>query len=106
MSTDNNQIKITNNTQEERYEVWVDGHVAELVYEREGDQITYLHTGVPRELEGRGIGSQLAHAALEDARNQHLTVVPLCPFVKIYIQRHPEYLSLLSEEQRTRLRKG
>ena len=53
------------------------------------------HTGVPFALEGRGIASRLARAALEYARAHELKVVPLCSFVAGYIQKHPEYKDLL-----------
>lgn len=105
MSTDFEHIEVKNNEDEQQYEVKIGGHTAMLVYEREGDNITFLHTEVPPALEGHGIASKLAHAALEDARAQELSVVPLCPFVASYIRRHPEYLSLLTEAEQARLRK-
>lgn len=106
MSTDFEHIEVKNNADEQQYEVKAEGHTAMLVYEREGNSITFLHTEVPPALEGHGIASALAHTALEDARAQQLSVVPLCPFVASYIRRHPEYLSLLSEAEQARLRKA
>jgi predicted GNAT family acetyltransferase len=55
----------------------------------------YLHTVVPPALEGHGVASKLADAALRDARARHQTVVPRCPFVAAYIERHREYQDLL-----------
>jgi uncharacterized protein len=106
MSTDFEHIEVKNNEDEQQYEVELEGHTATLAYEREGNTITFLHTEVPPELEGHGIASKLAHTALEDARAQGLTVVPLCPFVASYIRRHPDYLPLLTETEQARLRKG
>jgi uncharacterized protein len=103
MSTDDDQIVVKNNEEEQRYEVQVGGYLAELVYEREGNTITFLHTGVPPELSGHGIANKLAHTALEDARAKKLTVVPLCPFVASYIRRHQEYLSLVTPTEKARL---
>jgi hypothetical protein len=57
--------------------------------------MTILHTGVPLELEGHGIGSRLARAALEYARAHGLRVVPVCPFVRAYLKQHPEYLDVV-----------
>jgi predicted GNAT family acetyltransferase len=54
------------------------------------------HTEVPKELEGRGIGSALVRGLLEIARAQGLKVQAVCPFVKAYLDRHPEYADLLS----------
>jgi predicted GNAT family acetyltransferase len=106
MSSDEREITVTNNEAKQRYEVWVDGHLAVLTYERQGDSIVYLHTGVPSVLAGRGIANQLARTALDEARAQNRLVVPLCPFVAAYIRRHPEYLMLVSESQRTQFQQG
>ena len=100
---DNNQIEVRNNTAAHRYEVELDGQLAILTYSQRGNQIAFLHTGVPEELEGHGIANALAQTALEDARAQHHMVVPACPFVAAYIRRHPEYLSLLSDTEKARL---
>jgi hypothetical protein len=81
----------------------MDEQFAVLTYKQQAGRIVFLHTGVPPALEGRGIASQLASFALEEARAQHLTVVPRCPFVASYIRRHREYLSLLTEAEQARL---
>src|SRR5215831_3640247 len=96
MSAESEPIVVENNEQRSRYEVHVDGKMAVLTYARAGDQIVFLHTLVPEPLEGRGIASQLAHTALEDARAAHLQVVAQCPYVAAYIRRHPEYLEILT----------
>lgn len=103
MTIDYNQIIVKNNEAEQRYEAQAGEYLAELVYEREGDTIIFLHTEVPSALSGHGIANKLAHTALEDARAKHLTVVPLCPFVASYIRRHQEYLSLLTPAEKARL---
>ncbi len=54
-----------------------------------------LHTEVPKELNGKGIGSALVRGLLDIARTQGLKVVPVCPFVSGYIAKHPEYADLL-----------
>jgi predicted GNAT family acetyltransferase len=73
-----------------RFVVETDGQIAELVYQLDDDRLLLLHTGVPRALEGRGIGTQLVGAAIEEARRRGLTVVPLCPFAREWLRRHPE----------------
>ena len=73
-----------------RFESIVDGHLAFLRYEKDGGRIVLAHTEVPSELEGRGVGSALARAALDYARKNDLAVVPRCPFVKAYLERHPQ----------------
>ena len=80
-----------------RFELHVDGQVAFLTYRRSGGNISLDHTEVPESLRGRGIADRLARAALESARSEGLAVVPVCPFVKAYIRRHPEYRSMVSK---------
>lgn len=87
--------EVHHNLATSRFEIQVESHIAVLDYNQRGDVITFIHTGVPAELEGRGIGSQLARAGLEYAREKTFKVVPLCSFVAGYIERHPEYQSLL-----------
>jgi uncharacterized protein len=86
---------IIHNVNENRFEIGKDGVLAVLEYSREGEKIIFTHTGVPPALEGQGIASRLARAALEYARVQRLKVVPLCSFVSGYIRKHPEYADLL-----------
>ena len=78
-----------------RFEMLAEGHTAVLEYTLDGDTISFIHTGVPAQLEGRGIGSQLAHAGLEYARENGLKVIPVCWFISGYIERHKEYQTLL-----------
>lgn len=81
-----------------RYEVTIDGHVAELVYRRHVPGVIELvHTGVPEELRGRGLAQVLAKHALDAARAAGDRVVVKCPFVATYIKRHPEYADLVAQ---------
>jgi predicted GNAT family acetyltransferase len=84
------------NRAEQEFEMTVDGKRAIAAYQREGDTITFTHTKVPSSLEGHGIGSKLVRFALDSARDEGLKVVPQCPFVAAYIERHPEYRDLLA----------
>jgi len=58
--------------------------------------IALVHTEVAPALSGRGIASRLAHHALEYARTNHFQVIPVCPFVRAYLKRHPEYADILA----------
>lgn len=89
--SNNDAVIVRDNPAASRYETIVDGKLAMAQYRLSGDRITFIHTEVPAELEGRGIASQLARYALDDARRRGLTVVPICPFISGYIRRHPEY---------------
>jgi len=64
-------------------------------YRREQGVVTMTHAEVPAELNGQGIGSQLVKGALDLVRKDGEKVIPVCPFVAIYIKRHSEYQALL-----------
>jgi predicted GNAT family acetyltransferase len=87
-------MRVTDNPAQHRFEVSLDGHVAFTSYRRDGDVLVVCHTEVPREFEGRGIGSALVKGVLESARADGLKVRPLCSFVAAYIDRHPDYADL------------
>ena len=76
--------------------------IGEAAYRRRNGRIAFTHTEVDEALEGRGFGSRLAAAALDDARRQGLEVVPLCPFIARFIDRHPEYEDLVAADYRAR----
>lgn len=79
-----------------RFEIFESGQIAYLQYVEEGGVIDMQHTNVPAQLEGEGIGSALVNAALEYARENSLKVIPTCPFVRAYIEKHPGYKNLLN----------
>lgn len=89
------KLQVTNNVAAGRWEATVEGHTAFAEYFIRGNVVTFPHTVVPKELEGRGIASALARTALDDARTRGLTVIPRCPFFHRYIERHPEYADLV-----------
>jgi hypothetical protein len=91
---------VTHNAEEKRFEVVLDGQTAELAYLREPHVIALVHTEVPEAFEGQGVGSRLARAALDYARDEGLRVMAVCPFVASYVERHPEYRPLLVRESR------
>lgn len=105
MEVDLDQVTVQDNKAEERYEATVNGHLAQIDYERQGNTIIFIHTEVPDALEGHGIAGKLARTALDDARAQHLAVVPFCPYVASYIRRHPEYKELVPQQYWERLLK-
>ena len=81
---------VIDNGERSRFEVTVDGHLAELAYRRHGGRLVLIHTEVPGELGGRGIGGRLVTAAIDEAAAEGLTVVPLCPFARSWLERHPD----------------
>ena len=99
------ELEIVDVPERERYELRLgDRMIGEAAYHlsRNSKRIAFLHTEVDGSVEGRGLGSRLAAAALEDARRRGLEVVPLCPFMAHYIEHHPEVQDLVAASYRDR----
>jgi uncharacterized protein len=98
-------IEITNNAEASRYELHVDGQLAGLIdYRLHDKRISLVHTEVLDAFAGRGLGGQLAKAALDDAHTHGYELIPLCPFVAEYIRQHPDpYLERVAGAYRSRL---
>jgi uncharacterized protein len=93
------EAEVVNVPEAHRYELLLDGErIGELAYRRRNDRVAFTHTNVNPAYEGRGFGSRLAEAALDDARRQGLAVVPLCPFIAWYIEQHPEHGDLVAAD--------
>jgi predicted GNAT family acetyltransferase len=84
-------ITVTDAPGRERFEARTDdGEVAGFVtYQLTGNVIVYTHTEVEPQFEGKGVGSVLARAVLDDARGKGRTVVPVCPFLSEWLDGHP-----------------
>jgi uncharacterized protein len=95
------QITVADNESEARYEIHVDGELAGfMTYRPKAGLIELVHTEIDEEFEGQGLGSRLISFALDDARERELAVLPICPFVNDYIQRHRQYVDLVPEGRR------
>ncbi|AXC15207.1 hypothetical protein ACPOL_5963 [Acidisarcina polymorpha] len=90
---------VKHNEPQSRFEVLHDEGTSVLDYEQTGGQLVLVHTGVPPPLQGQGIASSLAKAAVEYARSQGIKIVPQCPFVAAYVERHPEYVDLVDAKR-------
>jgi predicted GNAT family acetyltransferase len=88
---------VIDNEKQSRYEISVDGKTAFSDYKIANGVITFMHTEVPDEFRGKGIGSKLVRGELEAARARGLKVVGRCPFVARYIQDHAEFHDLLAK---------
>lgn len=81
-----------------RYRLVVDGVEAEMTYSRAGEGLIIIdHTEVPAALRGRKVGERLVRQAIEDARRDRVEIIPLCPFAKAQIGRHPEWQDVLRQ---------
>jgi predicted GNAT family acetyltransferase len=91
MSTESAQITVRDNPDELRYELLVDGTMAgEILYPLRSDAVVLVHTEIAPQFERQGLGSKLVAGALADIRARGLRPVAVCPFVRAYLQRHPE----------------
>lgn len=89
------EAPLIDNREAKQYEMPVDGQKARIEYIKAQQNIYLTHTEVPILLEGRGIGSTIVKKALQDIQRQDLTLVPLCPFVALYIKNHPAWKTLV-----------
>lgn len=88
---------VADNPSADRFEITVDGEVAGFAeYQRSDGEIEFTHTVVDDAYEGQGLGSTLVKAALDEVRRDGVQVVPSCPFVRKYIERHHEYSDLVA----------
>lgn len=90
-------ITVADNPDQNRYEARIGGALAGFsVYRLATDQITFVHTEVDPKFEGKGVGSAIARFALGEVQAAgERSVVPECPFIKAWIDQHPDYQSLV-----------
>jgi uncharacterized protein len=93
MALNQDPLEVLHHPEEGRFEIILDRDRALLDYRIEGGTIYFLHTEVPPEYEGKGIGSRLAQAGLDFARKNGYQIVAYCSFIDGYLRRHPEYLA-------------
>ena len=94
-------IAVGDSPERERFEIRVAGELAGFAqYKAKPGQIAFTHTEIDDRFEGQGLGGKLVSFALDDARERELAVLPFCPFVRGYIQRHGEYLDLVPADRR------
>ena len=95
------QISVADAPERGQFEITVDGRPAGFAaYQRLGKVIAFTHTEVDDSFEGHGLGSRLVSFALDSVREQGLDVLPYCPFVRSWIERHPDYVDLVPERRR------
>ena len=72
--------------------------LALMSYSRDGGRVVFDHTYVPEQFRGKGVAAALVRAALNEAREQHWQIVPQCSYVAAFIERHPEFASLVAAD--------
>jgi hypothetical protein len=92
---------VVDNRESGRFEILVDGELAGVAeYRRSGSSVMFSHTEIEPRFEGHGLGSILARAALDATRAERLSVLPFCPFIRGFVQRHPDYQELVPADRR------
>jgi uncharacterized protein len=81
--------EVTDNTGNSQLEIHADGAIAELVYRTRANRLVLVHTEVPEALGGRGLGGELVKAAISKAAASGMTIVPVCPFARGWLEKHP-----------------
>jgi predicted GNAT family acetyltransferase len=95
------RIEMADAPERDRYELSIDGEVAGFTaYRIRPGLIAFIHTEIDERLQGHGLGDRLIRFALEDARARGLAVLPFCPFVKAFIERHREFEVLVPDTYR------
>lgn len=97
MKPEYQEITLIDNVDQHQLQLPVEGHLAIIVYARATGRIALIHTEVPPELEGRGVATAIIEKALRFAELNELKVIPLCPVVAAYVERHPEWLHVVEE---------
>jgi predicted GNAT family acetyltransferase len=98
------QVEVHNDPDNHRYVLEVDGETTgKAVYHVRGGRNYFVHTEVDPGHEGEGLGSALAQNALDDVRARGQQIVPLCPFITAWLNRHPDYQDLIDQEALARI---
>lgn len=96
------EITVADAPDRERFEGRTEGGdlAGFVTYQLTGNIIVYTHTEVLPEFEGQGVASQLARSVMDDARTQGRTVVPMCPYISKWLDKHPGYEDIVARTTR------
>jgi uncharacterized protein len=89
------KYKIEHNKNQQRFEARIEDLVSVIDYVLDNKRLSLTHVIVPKALEGQGIAGELTQTALDWARSENYRVIPVCPYVKTWLQRHSEYQDLI-----------
>jgi predicted GNAT family acetyltransferase len=96
MKYDEEKLRI--NTESNRLELEIGGSTAFIEYKLSGDTLFLIHTEVPGELEGKGVGGAIVQKSLQYAKDNGYKIVPICPFVRSYLERHKEWNEIVAPD--------
>ncbi|WP_426573161.1 GNAT family N-acetyltransferase [Aquihabitans sp. McL0605] len=91
------EIRQEDEGQRGRYRLLVDdADAGEVTYRMQDGNRVFVHTEVHEDFEGQGLAGKLAEHVLDAARREGILIVPQCPYIRGYIERHPEYQDLVA----------
>ena len=97
---DEHAVTVRDDPVSSSYELLLDGErVGRLHYLPTPGVVVLVHTEIAPELEGKGLGGRLVAGAFGDIRARGLSLVPICPFVTSYLERHPEHADLVARKK-------
>ncbi len=94
----NSPLNITDNIKDFRFQTPVGNDFAFIAYRWENGKLALMHTEVPKEFEGKGVASELAKFAFNEAKLHQRKVLVFCPYISSYLKRHPEYKELVEKD--------
>ena len=94
---------VRDNQAQLRYELIDDDGdvIGEIRYRREPGAVALVHTEVAPAYEGQGLAGLLVEGALRDLRERGLRLIPICPYVRAWLRRHPEQADLVTSDPAT-----
>jgi len=94
------ELEVTHNPAENRFETWIEGQLSKLDYMMDGNTMVIMHVGVNPDHRNQGVAGKITQVALDYAAEKSLRVIPMCSYVRAYINRNPEYLDLIKQPAR------
>ena len=91
-------MQVIDNKEKNRFETVIDGHKAIIEYSIMSGVLSLNHTEVPKELAGQGVASEMTEKVLQQIELRDLKIIPACPFTKKYIDKHPEWKSIVADK--------
>ncbi|HET6596506.1 MAG TPA: GNAT family N-acetyltransferase [Anaerolineales bacterium] len=99
MHIDLDKLEITHNPANDRFELWIDGHLSKLDYIQEGKNFVITHVGVYPEHRGQSVAAKIVDASLQYAKENALRVIPMCSYAAAYMRRNPKHMELTEQER-------
>ena len=99
MQIDLNELEVTHNRNESRFEIRVGEFPGKLDYILDGKNFVITHVGVHPELRGQGVAGRIVEASLAYARENSLRVIPMCSYAAAYIRRNPRHVELMNQDR-------